>query len=67
MPNDFTPSVIPIVRIKTSNVFKTNVTFNPELANKPLTAPMVLGKQTANVQPLLDVTGGDTCVGARVW
>ena len=66
MPNDFTATVIPIVRMKMSDTFKTLVTVNGELANKPITAPMVLGSQTANITGIRDVTGGGACVGARL-
>lgn len=66
MPNDFTPSVIPILRTALPTVFKSNATVNPELTSVPVAAPFVLSRQTANIQPLFE-GAGDLCVGVKVW
>ncbi len=66
MPNDFTPTVIPIVRAKMLDIFKTGATVNPELTNIPVTQQALLTKQTANVSPLMDAAG-NMCVGLRAW
>ena len=66
MPNDFTPSVIPILRSKLDTIFKSKGTVNPELTNNPVTAPVILAKQTANVMPLFE-GAGNMCTGLRAW
>lgn len=63
---DFSPSVIPILRTELDTVFKSKATVNPELTQVPVTAPFVLGRQTANIQPLFE-GAGDLCVGVKVW
>jgi hypothetical protein len=66
MPNDFTASVIPILRSKMDTVFKSKATVNPELTNNPVSAAMILQKQTANIEEL-KAGAGDLCTGLRVW
>jgi hypothetical protein len=50
MANDFTASVIPILRAKLDTVFQSKATVNPELTNSPVTAVTVLQKQTARTK-----------------
>lgn len=66
MPADFSASVIPILRSKLDTIFKTKATVNPELTNNPVTAAMVLQKQTAAIDEL-KAGAGDLCTGVRVW
>jgi hypothetical protein len=66
MANDFTASVIPILRAKLDTVFQSKATVNPELTNSPVTAVTVLQKQTANIQEL-SAGAGDLCTGVKVW
>ena len=66
MPNDFTPSVIPILRTKLDTIFASKATVNPELTILPVTAASVLMKQTATISPLL-AGAGDLCTGVKVW
>lgn len=66
MPNDFTPSVIPILRSKLDTIFKSKATVNPELTVVPVAAPAVLMKQTATIQPLL-AGSGELCTGVKVF
>jgi hypothetical protein len=66
MANDFTPSVIPILRTKLDTIFKSKATVNPELTILPVTAASVLMKQTASVSPLL-AGSGELCTGVKVW
>jgi hypothetical protein len=66
MPNDFSPSVIPILRSKLDTIFKSKATVNPELTIVPVAAPAVLMKQTATIEPLL-AGSGELCTGVKVW
>lgn len=66
MPNDFTPSVIPILRTKLDTIFASKATVNPELTAVPVAAPAVLMKQTATIEPLL-AGAGELCTGVKVW
>lgn len=66
MPNDFTASVIPILRTKLDTVFASKATVNPELTILPVTAASVLMKQTASISPLL-AGSGELCTGVKVW
>lgn len=63
---DFSPSVIPLLRTELDTVFGTKATVNPELTQVPVTAPFVLSRQTANIQPLFE-GAGELCVGVKVW
>jgi hypothetical protein len=66
MANDFTASVIPILRAKLDTVFQSKATVNPELTNSPVTAVTVLQKQTANIMEL-QAGAGDLCTGVKVY
>jgi hypothetical protein len=65
MANDFTASVIPILRAKLDTIFKSKATVNPELTNVPVAATAVLEKQTANILPLYE-GAGSLCTGVKV-
>ena len=66
MANDFTPSVIPILRTKLDTVFASKATVNPELTISPVASTVILAKQTASVEPLKQ-GAGQLCTGVRVW
>jgi len=66
MANDFTPSVIPILRTKLDTIFASKATVNPELTILPVTAASILMKQTATISPLL-AGAGELCTGVKVW
>jgi hypothetical protein len=66
MPNDFSASVIEIVRAKMDTIFASKATLNPELNKRPVTQMALLTKQTANVEPVMDASG-NLCVGLRAW
>ena len=66
MANDFSASVIPILRTKLDTVFASKATVNPELTVLPVTAASVLKKQTATISPLL-AGSGELCTGVKVW
>lgn len=66
MPNDFTASVIPIVRAELDTIFNSKATVNPELTVNPVAAPAVMMKQNVNITPLLE-GAGNLCTGVRVW
>ena len=65
MANNFTASVIPILRAKLDTIFKSKATVNPELTNVPVAATAVLENQTANIVPLYE-GAGSACVGVKV-
>jgi len=66
MPNDFSASVIPIVRAELDTIFNSKATVNPELTVNPVAAPAVMMKQNVNINPLFE-GAGNLCTGVRVW
>lgn len=66
MPNDVTASEMQILQVEMPLVFKNSGTVNPSLSNTPIALPVVLGNQTANVNPIMD-GAGRACVGVEVW
>ncbi len=65
MANDFTASVIPILRAKMDTIFKSKATVNSELTVQPVAATVALEKQTVSLNPL-KAGAGDLCTGVRV-
>lgn len=62
MAQDFSKSVLEIIKAKYSEVFVGNGRIN--LHKPPVTAQTVFGLQTANVTPLYEA---NKCIGARVY
>ena len=65
MANDFTASVIPILRAQMDTIFKSQATVNPELTKEPIAAAFALQKQTVSLDPLKSGLQ-DACTGVRV-
>ena len=65
MANDYTASVIPILRAKMDTIFKSKATVNSELTVSPVAASVALQKQTVSLDAL-KAGAGDLCTGVRV-